>query len=234
MNRSVLVTGGNRGIGLAAARSFVSAGDRVAITHRSGEPPEDMLGVRADVTVPGEIERALGEAAQAHGPVEILVANAGITEDTMLMRMSDAQFDDVLATNLTGAFRTVRAALKDMLLARWGRIVLLSSALGFLGSPGQTNYAASKAGLLGLARSLAWELGDRGITVNVVAPGIIDTDMTKPLSDKRMDDLMRMTPLRRTGTVDEVVAAIRFLTAADASYVTGAVIPVSGGIGMGY
>jgi 3-oxoacyl-[acyl-carrier protein] reductase len=233
MNRSVLVTGGNRGIGLAAARSFAAAGDKVAITYRSGEPPEGVLGLRADVTVPGEIERALEEAADAHGPVEILVANAGITEDTMLMRMSDEQFDGVLATNLTGAFRTVRAALKGMLLARWGRVVLVSSALGFLGSPGQTNYAASKSGLLGMARSLAWELGDRSITVNVVAPGIIDTDMTKPLSDKRMDDLMRMTPLGRTGTVDEVVAAIRFLTAEDASYVTGAVIPVSGGIGMG-
>jgi 3-oxoacyl-[acyl-carrier protein] reductase len=233
MNRSVLVTGGNRGIGRAAAKSFAAAGDRVAITHRSGEAPEGVLGVRADVTVPGEVERAVEEATAAHGPIEILVANAGITEDTLLMRMSDEQFGDVIETNLTGAFRTVRAALGGMLVARWGRIVLLSSALGFLGSPGQTNYAASKAGLLGMARSLAWELGDRGITVNVVAPGIIDTDMTKPLSPKRMADLMAMTPMGRTGTVDEVVAAIRFLTADEASYVTGAVLPVSGGIGMG-
>jgi len=233
MGRSVFVTGGNRGIGLAVARAFAADGDRVAVTHRSGEPPTGLLGLRADVTVPGEVEQALKQAEAAHGPVEVLVANAGITSDTPMLRMTDEQFEDVLRTNLTGAFRTVRAAVRTMLPERRGRIVLLSSALGFLGSPGQTNYSASKTGLLGLARSLVWELGDRGITVNVVAPGIIETGMTAPLSPVRMEQLMRMTPLGRPGTVDEVVAAIRFLAGDSAGYVTGAVLPVGGGIGMG-
>ncbi|MFI7316753.1 SDR family oxidoreductase [Streptomyces venezuelae] len=233
MNRSVFVTGGNRGIGLAVARSFAKDGDRVAVTHRTGEPEAGLLGIRADVTVPGDVERALREAEKAHGPVEVVVANAGITRDTPMLRMSGAQFDEVLRTNLTGAHATARAAARSMIPARKGRIVLVSSALGFLGAPGQTNYAASKAGLLGLARSLVWELGHRDITVNLVAPGIIDTDMTRGLSEKRRDDLMRMTPLGRPGTTEEVVAAVRFLAAEEAGYVTGAIVPVSGGLGMG-
>jgi 3-oxoacyl-[acyl-carrier protein] reductase len=233
MNRSVFVTGGNRGIGLAVARSFAKDGDRVAVTHRTGESEAGLLGVRADVTVPGDVERALAEAEKAHGPVEVVVANAGITRDTPMLRMTGEQFDEVLRTNLAGAFSTARAAARSMIPARRGRIVLVSSALGFLGAPGQTNYAASKSGLLGLARSLVWELGHRDITVNLVAPGIIDTDMTSGLSARRMDDLMRMTPLGRPGTVEEVVAAVRFLAAEEAGYVTGAVVPVSGGLGMG-
>jgi 3-oxoacyl-[acyl-carrier protein] reductase len=233
MNRSVFVTGGNRGIGLAVARSFAEDGDRVAVTHRTGEPEAGLLGVRADVTVPGDVERALAEAEKAHGPVEVVVANAGITRDTPMLRMTGEQFDEVLRTNLAGAYATVRAAARSMIPTRRGRVVLVSSALGFLGAPGQTNYAASKAGLLGLARSLVWELGHRDITVNLVAPGIIDTDMTRGLSEKRMDDLMRMTPLGRPGTVEEVVTAVRFLAAEETSYVTGAVVPVSGGLGMG-
>lgn len=233
MNRSVFITGGNRGIGLATALAFAAAGDRVAVTHRSGEVPGSLLGLRADVTVPGEVEGALAAAEAAHGPVEVVVANAGITTDAPLLRMTDEQFENVLATNLTGAFRTVRAATRSMLLARRGRIVLLSSALGFLGAPGQTNYASSKTGLPGLARALVWELGGRGVTVNVVAPGIIATEMTAHLPERRMTDLMRMTPLGRPGTVDEVVAAICFLASDAASYITGAVLPVGGGLGMG-
>ncbi|EFL28222.1 3-oxoacyl-(acyl-carrier-protein) reductase [Streptomyces himastatinicus ATCC 53653] len=234
MNRSVFVTGGNRGIGAAVAAAFAADGDKVAASHRTGSPPDGVLGVHADVTVPGQVEKALREAEAAHGPVEVVVANAGITRDRPALRMSDEQFEEVLSTNLTGAFATVRAALTSMLPARRGRVVLVSSALGFLGSPGQTNYASAKAGLVGMARSLAWELGDRGITVNVVAPGIIETDMTAPLSERRMEDLMRMTPLGRPGRVEEVVAAVRFLASEQASYITGAVLPVSGGIGMGH
>ncbi|MGH4011151.1 MAG: 3-oxoacyl-ACP reductase FabG [Pseudonocardiaceae bacterium] len=233
VSRSVFVTGGNRGIGLAVARSFAADGYKVAIGYRSGEPPAGLRGVRCDVREPGDVDRALAEVEDEQGPVEVLVANAGITADTPILRMTDDQFKNVVDTNLTGTFRTVRAATRSMLLARWGRIVLMSSALGFLGAPGQTNYAASKSALLGLARSLVWEMGARNITVNAVAPGIIDTDMTKPLSGKRMDILMQMTPLGRTGTVDEVVAAVRFLASEEASYVTGAVLPVGGGLGMG-
>ena len=237
MGRSVFITGGNRGIGLAVAKAFAADGDRVAVTHRGeGRPeglPEALLGIRADVAVPGEVEHALKQAETAHGPVEVVVANAGITRDGPMLRMSDEAFDEVIRTNLTGTFVTVRAAVRSMLAERRGRVVLLSSALGFLGSPGQTNYAASKTGLLGLARSLVWEIGDRGITVNVVAPGIIDTGMTAALSARRMEELMRMTPLGRPGSVDEVVAAVRFLAGESAGYITGAVLPVSGGIGMG-
>ncbi|MBB5119734.1 3-oxoacyl-ACP reductase [Streptomyces eurocidicus] len=233
MSRSVFITGGNRGIGLAVARAMAADGDRVAVGHRSGEPPEGFFGVRCEVTDPESVAAAFAAVTAEQGPVDVLVANAGITRDTLLLRMDDAAFDEVLATNLQGVFRTVRAAAGGMLAARGGRIVLMSSALGFLGSPGQANYAATKTALVGFARSLAWELGSRGVTVNVVAPGIIETDMTKQLTDRRMKDVMRMTPLGRPGTAEEVAAAVRFLAGESASYVTGAVLPVGGGIGMG-
>jgi 3-oxoacyl-[acyl-carrier protein] reductase len=233
MSRSVFVTGGNRGIGLAVAEALAADGDRVAVGYRSGEPPEGFLGVHCEVTDTGSVNAAFDLIAKEQGPVEVLVANAGITRDTLMLRMDDATFDEVLETNLRGVFRTVRAAAGGMLAARRGRIVLLSSALGFLGSPGQTNYAATKTGLLGLARSLAWEVGSRGITVNLVAPGIIDTDMTRSLTERRMDGVMKMTPLGRPGTPQEVAAAVRFLASEEASYITGAVLPVGGGIGMG-
>ncbi|WP_405981906.1 3-oxoacyl-ACP reductase FabG [Streptomyces sp. NBC_00158] len=233
MSRSVFVTGGNRGIGLAVARALAADGDRVAVGHRSGTPPEGFLGVNCDVTDEASVRSAFAAVAEQQGPVEVLVANAGITRDTLLLRMEDDAFDEVVETNLKGVFRTVRAAAGGMLAARRGRIVLVSSALGFLGSPGQTNYAATKTGLLGFARSLAWELGPRGITVNLVAPGIIDTDMTSGLTERRMKECMAMTPLRRPGTPEEVAAAVRFLASEQAGYVTGAVLPVGGGIGMG-
>ncbi|RCV48311.1 3-oxoacyl-ACP reductase FabG [Marinitenerispora sediminis] len=233
MSRSVFVTGGNRGLGLAVARALAADGDRVAVGYRTGEPPEGLFGVRCEVTDPASVTEAFELVEKEQGPVEVLVANAGITRDTLMLRMDDSAFEEVLATNLSGTFRTVRTAASGMLAARRGRIVLLSSALGFLGSPGQTNYAASKTALLGLARSLAWELGARGVTVNLVAPGIIDTDMTRVLSERRMTALMKMTPLGRPGTPDEVAAAVRFLASDSASYITGAVLPVGGGIGMG-
>ncbi len=233
MSRSVFVTGGNRGIGLAVARAMAEDGDKVAVGYRTGPAPEGLLGVPCEVRDQASVDAALATIEQEHGPVEVLVANAGITRDTLLLRMDDATFDDVIETNLKGVFRTVRAAAGGMLAARRGRIVLLSSALGFLGSPGQTNYAAAKTALLGFCRSLAWELGPRNITVNLVAPGIIDTDMTTTLTDRRMRDVMRMTPIGRPGTPEEVAAAVRFLAGESAGYITGAVLPVGGGIGMG-
>ncbi|MEL3944546.1 MULTISPECIES: SDR family oxidoreductase [Streptomyces] len=233
MSRSVFVTGGNRGIGLAVARAMAADGDRVAVGHRTGTPPEGFLGVRCEVTDEESVRAAFDTVAREQGPVEVLIANAGITRDTLLPRMDDAAFDEVLETNLKGVFRTVRAAAGGMLAARRGRIVLVSSALGFLGSPGQTNYAAAKTALLGFGRSLAWELGGRGVTVNLVAPGIIETDMTSALSERRMRQVMGMTPLGRPGTAEEVAAAVRFLASEQAGYVTGAVLPVGGGIGMG-
>lgn len=233
MARSVFVTGGGRGIGLAVARAMAADGDRVAVGVRSGAAPDGLLGVACEVTDQASVEAAFAEVAERQGPVEVLVANAGITRDRLLPAMDDAAMEEVLQTNLTGVMRTVRAAAGGMLAARRGRVVLLSSALGFLGSPGQTNYAATKTGLLGFARSLAWELGSRGVTVNLVAPGIIDTDMTRGLSERRMRETMRMTPLGRTGTPEEVAAAVRFLAGEEAGYITGAVLPVGGGIGMG-
>ncbi|GAA3505062.1 3-oxoacyl-[acyl-carrier-protein] reductase [Streptomyces prasinosporus] len=233
MSRTVLITGGNRGIGLAVARAFSADGDKVAVTHRTGEPPEGLFAVRCDVTDRDSAERAVSEVEAQYGPVEVLVANAGITRDGLAPAMRDDDFEDVLQTNLVGAFRMARLVARSMIGARRGRIVFMSSVMGFLGSPGQTNYAASKAGLLGLTRSLAWELGSRGITVNMVTPGLIETDMIRDVTDKRRDQLLGQTPLRRTGTPEEVAEVVRFLASDGASYVTGAAVPVGGGLAMG-
>ncbi|MGV9346871.1 3-oxoacyl-[acyl-carrier-protein] reductase [Streptomyces spiralis] len=239
MSRSVLVTGGNRGIGLAIARAFADAGDKVAITYRSGEPPAELtdlgcLAVRCDITDPEQVEQAYKEIEAQHGTVEILVANAGVTKDQLLMRMSEEDFASVIDTNLTGTFRVVKRANRGMLRAKKGRVVLISSVVGLLGSAGQANYAASKAGLVGFARSLARELGSRNITFNVVAPGFVDTDMTRALSDEQREAIMAQVPLGRYAQPEEIAAAVRFLASDDASYITGAVIPVDGGLGMGH
>ena len=234
MSRSVLVTGGNRGIGLAIARAFAEAGDKVAVTYRSGEPPEGLFGVRCDITDNEQVERAFKEVEAEHGPVEVLVANAGVTRDTLLLRMSEEDFTSVLDTNLTGSFRVVKRATKAMMRARKGRVVLISSVVGLTGSPGQANYAASKAGLVGFARSLARELGPRNITVNVVAPGFVDTDMTAVLSDERRAEIVAGVPLGRYAAPAEIASTVRFLSSDEAAYITGAVIPVDGGLGMGH
>ncbi len=234
MSRSVLVTGGNRGIGLAIARAFAEAGDKVAVTYRSGEPPEGLFGVRCDITDPEQVERAFKEVEAEHGPVEVLVANAGVTRDTLLLRMSEEDFTSVLDTNLTGSFRVVKRASRAMMRARKGRVVLISSVVGLTGSPGQANYAASKAGLVGFARSLARELGPRNITVNVVAPGFVDTDMTAVLSDERRAEIVAGVPLGRYASPAEIASTVRFLSSDEAAYITGAVIPVDGGLGMGH
>jgi 3-oxoacyl-[acyl-carrier protein] reductase len=239
MSRSVLVTGGNRGIGLAVAQAFAQAGDKVALTYRTGEPPQAATGlgclaVRCDVTDAAQVEQAYKEVEAAHGPVEVLVANAGITRDQLLLRMSDKDFADVLDTNVTGVFRVVRQAAGEMVQARRGRIVLISSVVGLLGAAGQTNYAASKAGLVGFARSVARELGSRGVTCNVVAPGFVETDMTRALNDKQRAAMLGRVPLGRSAQAEEVAAAVRFLASEDAAYVTGAILPVDGGLGMGH
>lgn len=232
--RSVLVTGGNRGIGLAIARAFVEAGDKVAITYRSGEVPEGMLGVKADVTDMASVDAAFSEVEAAHGPVEVLVANAGITRDTLLLRMSEDDFTDVVDTNLTGAFRVVKRASKGMLKLRRGRVVLISSVVGLYGSPGQVNYAASKAGLVGIARSLTRELGSRNITANVVAPGFIDTDMTRALPKDTQKNYLSSIPAGRFAAPEEVAGVVRWIAGPEAGYISGAVIPVDGGLGMGH
>ncbi|MBV9097245.1 MAG: 3-oxoacyl-ACP reductase FabG [Frankiaceae bacterium] len=234
MARSVLVTGGNRGIGLAIAEAFRALGDQVAVTHRGSAVPDGLLGIRCDVTDPAAIEAAYDEAEAAHGPVEVLVANAGITRDGLLLRMSDDDWQAVLDTNLTGTFRLVRRASKSMLRLRRGRMVLISSVVGLTGSAGQVNYAASKAGLVGLARSVARELGSRSITANVVAPGFVETDMTAALPDNRRDEILSQIPLRRYATPAEVAGVVTWLASDAAAYVTGAVIPVDGGLGMGH
>ncbi|MBK8757443.1 MAG: 3-oxoacyl-ACP reductase FabG [Actinomycetales bacterium] len=233
--RAVLVTGGNRGIGLAIARSLAAAGDRVVVTTRSGEAPEGLQAVPCEVTDTASVDAAF--AAAEHllgGPVEILVANAGITKDQLLMRMSDAEFEDVVDTNLAGAFRCARRASKGMIRLRRGRMIFVSSVVGLYGSPGQANYAASKAALVGLARSISRELGGRGITANVVAPGFIDTDMTAALPEERRTAYLSAIPAGRFAAPEEVAAAVRFLASAEAAYVTGAVLPVDGGLGMGH
>jgi len=228
----VLVTGGNRGIGRAVAEAFLAAGDKVAVTTRSGGAPEGALDVRCDVTDPAQVEAAYAEIEAAHGPVEVLVANAGITKDTLILRMSEDDWASVVDTNLTGSYRLAKRAAKGMLRLRRGRIIFVSSVVGLLGSAGQANYAASKAGLVGLARSLARELGSRGITANVVAPGFVETDMTDVLTDEQKSAIKAQVPLGRYASVDEIAGAITWL--ADAGYVTGAVIPVDGGLGMGH
>lgn len=232
--RSVLVTGGNRGIGRAVAEAFLAQGDKVAVTTRTGGAPDGALDIRCDVTDPAQVDAAFAEVEAAHGPVEILVANAGITRDTLVLRMSDEDWDDVIATNLTGSFRLARRASKSMLRLRKGRIIFVSSVVGLLGSAGQVNYAASKSGLVGMARSLARELGSRNITANVVAPGFVDTDMTAVLSDEQKAGIKQQVPLGRTARPEEIASAITWLAAPEAGYVTGAVIPVDGGLGMGH
>jgi 3-oxoacyl-[acyl-carrier protein] reductase len=229
-----LVTGGNRGIGRAIAEAFREAGDDVAVTYRSGEPPEGFLGVRCDITDPDQVEAAFAEIEEKQGPVEVLVANAGVTRDTLLLRMSEEDWSTVLDTNLTGTFRVTKRAAKGMLRLRRGRIVLISSVVGLLGSAGQVNYAASKAGLVGMARSLARELGSRSITANVVAPGFVETEMTDVLPEEKKAEYKAQIPLGRYATTDEVAATVTWLASDGAAYVTGAVIPVDGGLGMGH
>ena len=230
----MLVTGGNRGIGLAIARAFTEAGDRVTVTHRSGEPPEGLPGVRCDVTDPASVDAAFDQVEAAQGPVEVLVANAGVTRDQLIMRMSEEDFATVVDTNLAGSWRVAKRASKGMLKMRRGRIVFISSVVGLLGSAGQTNYAASKAGLVGLARSLAREIGSRGITVNVVAPGFVETDMTAALPEDLQKTYKSQIPLGRFASAEEVAGVVRFLAGHEAGYVTGAVVPVDGGLGMGH
>jgi 3-oxoacyl-[acyl-carrier protein] reductase len=232
--RSVLITGGNRGIGYAIAEEFVAAGHRVAVTARSGEGPAGSLTVRADVTDTAALDAAFTEVEEKLGPVEVVVANAGITRDMLLLRMTDVDFDEVVDTNLGGAFRVVKRASKGMLKAKFGRIILVSSVVGLLGGAGQVNYSASKAGLVGMARSITRELGSRGITANVVAPGFIETDMTAELPEPQQVEYKKSIPAGRFATPDEVAKVIVWLAGDDAAYISGAVIPVDGGLGMGH
>jgi NAD(P)-dependent dehydrogenase (short-subunit alcohol dehydrogenase family) len=231
MARSVLVTGGNRGIGLAIARELAAAGDAVAVTYRSGEPPEGLFAVKCDVTSMADVEAAFDKVEAEQGPVEVLVANAGTTKDTLLAMMKEETFTDVIDTNLTGAYRVAKRAIRPMLKLKRGRVILLSSVVAMLGSAGQTNYAASKAGLIGFGRSMAREYGSRGITVNVVAPGFVATDMTADLDNEA---IIKNIPLGRQASPSEVARVVRFLASDDAAYITGAVIPVDGGLGMGH
>jgi 3-oxoacyl-(acyl-carrier-protein) reductase len=232
--RTVLVTGGNRGIGLAIARAFAEQGDRVAVTHRGSGAPDDLYGVVCDITDPSAVDAAFGKVEAELGPVEVLVANAGVTDDTLLLRMSEEQFTRVVDTNLTGAFRCAKRAASKMLRARWGRMIFISSVVGLYGSPGQVNYAASKAGLVGIARSITRELGSRNITANVVAPGYVETDMTDALSDKLKTEYKQLIPMGRFATPEEVAGAVTWLASDTAGYISGAVIPVDGGLGMGH
>jgi NAD(P)-dependent dehydrogenase (short-subunit alcohol dehydrogenase family) len=232
--RTVLVTGGNRGIGLAIARAFAAQGDRVAVTHRGSGAPDGLFGVQCDITDAAAVDAAFGAVEAELGPVEVLVANAGITDDTLLLRMSEEQFTRVLDTNLTGAFRCAKRASAKMLRARWGRIIFISSVVGLYGGPGQVNYAASKAGLVGMARSITRELGSRNITANVIAPGFIETEMTDVLSDDRRAEILKAVPAGRLASPDEVAATAVFLAGDAAAYISGAVIPVDGGLGMGH
>jgi 3-oxoacyl-[acyl-carrier protein] reductase len=232
--RSVLVTGGNRGIGLAIAQAMAKDGDAVTVTYRTGEPPAGLAGVTCEVTDSESVKAAFAQVEKDQGPVEVLVANAGITRDQLLMRMSDDDYEAVVATNLGGTFRCVRAASRSMIKRRYGRIILIGSVVGQYGSPGQVNYAATKSGLVGMARSISRELGGRGITANVVAPGFIDTDMTAALPEERRKAYLGAIPAARFGAVDDVANAVRFLASDAAGYITGAVLPVDGGMGMGH
>lgn len=232
--RTVLITGGNRGIGRAIAEEFVALGYRVAVTVRSGEGPSGTLSVKADVTNSESLDAAISEVEEKLGPIEILVANAGITKDTLLMRMTDEEFEDVINTNLTGVFRVVKRATKGMIKARFGRVILIGSVVGLLGSAGQVNYSSAKSALVGMARSITRELGARGITANVVAPGFIDTDMTAELPEEQQADYKKRIPAGRFASPSEVAKAVAWLASEDAAYISGAVIPVDGGLGMGH
>ncbi len=234
MARTLLVTGGNRGIGLAIAKAFAKQGDRVAVTHRGTGAPEGMFGVQCDITDSAAVDAAFAAVEAELGPVEVLVANAGITDDTLLLRMSDEQFERVIDTNLTGAFRCAKRASTKMLRARWGRMIFISSVVGLYGGPGQVNYAASKAGLVGMARSITRELGGRNITANVVAPGFIETEMTDVLPETRKAEIIKAVPAGRLAQPDEVAAAVTWLASDASGYISGAVIPVDGGLGMGH
>jgi 3-oxoacyl-[acyl-carrier protein] reductase len=230
-----LVTGGNRGIGLSIAQAFAKQGDRVAVTHRgAGVPEGDLFGVRCDITDPAAVDAAFTAVEAELGPVEVLVANAGITDDTLLLRMSEEQFGRVLDTNLTGSWRCAKRASAKMLRARWGRIIFISSVVGLSGGAGQANYAASKAGLVGLARSITRELGTRNITANVVAPGYVETDMTAGLAEDLKQQYLKQIPAGRFAQPEEIAGTVAWLASDAAAYVSGAVIPVDGGIGMGH
>ncbi len=230
-----LVTGGSRGIGLACARRLAADGHHVAVTYLTSPPPEGLFGVKCDVTSGADVDRTFSEVTEHFGDtVGVVVSNAGVTRDGLLLRMSEDDFTSVIDANLTASYRVAKRAAKDMLRARTGRIVLMSSVVGLLGSAGQANYAASKAGLVGLARSLARELGSRSITVNVVAPGVVATDMTAELGEKRLAELTAAVPLGRMATPDEIAGVVSFLASPDAAYISGAVIPVDGGLGMGH
>jgi 3-oxoacyl-[acyl-carrier protein] reductase len=234
MSRSVLVTGGNRGIGLAIARRFAAGGDQVTVTSRSGEQVDGLTVVPCDVRDATSVDEAFAAVEAGQGPVEVLVANAGVNRDQLLALMSEDDFAAVLDTNLTGAYRVARRAVRGMMRLRRGRMVFISSVVGLLGSAGQSNYAASKAGLIGLARSLARELASRNITANVVAPGFVDTDMTAVLTEDRKAAVLAQVPLGRLAAADEVAATVCFLAGPEAGYITGAVVPVDGGLGMGH
>jgi len=234
MTRSVLVTGGNRGIGLAFARALAEAGGKVAITYRTGEPPAGMFGVRCDVTDSSSVQRAVEEVAAQQGPVQVLVNNAGITKDGLFLGLDEEEFVSVVDTNFLGAMRVTKAVVPDMVKARWGRIIFIGSAVGMWGSPGVTNYASSKSALVGLARSLAWELGKRNITANIVTPGVIETELIAHVGEQARAHATANTPMRRPGRLEELTPAVLFLASEGASYITGAMLPVSGGVAMGH
>ncbi len=234
MSRTVLITGGSRGIGLACAKRFAALGDHVVVTYNTSSPPDGLASIKCDVTSVAEVDGAFAFAEEQFGPVQIVVSNAGRAQDGLLLRMNEEAFTSVIDANLSAAYRVAKRAAQGMLRARFGRMILMSSVVGLLGSAGQANYAASKAGLVGLARSLARELGSRNITVNVVAPGPVATDMTAALGDKRLAELTAAVPLQRMATPEEIAGVVVFLASADAAYITGAIIPVDGGLGMGH
>ena len=232
--RIVFVTGGNRGIGLSIARSFATEGNLVIVSYRSGGAPEGLVGVQMDVTDPESVKAAFTEIESLYGPVDVLVANAGITRDGLTMRMSDEDFTSVVETNLTGTFRTVQRVISPMVKKRSGRVILIGSVVGLMGSAGQANYAATKSGLVGMARALAREYGSRGLTFNVIAPGFVETDMTSELSDTLREKYIGAIPLGRFCSPEEVAGVVKFIASPEAGYITGAVIPVDGGMGMGH